>query len=133
MEMNPTVVIAAVVAVAATFLLIRWSRRHEAPPPVDVPVARPAASTTATRDDRDSAPLVEWLLARASEQTGMNIAGDALARDRIAQAAVDAMHELREGRTASINLPFLAADPSGPKHFAIRLRRNLGSSFEVEA
>lgn len=125
--MNTTVIIIAVVAVAATFLLIRWSRRNEAAAPVETAPPRPAARTSGANQT-----LVEWLLARATEQTGVNLAGDALARDRIEQAAAQAMDELREGRSASVNLPFLAADASGPKHFAVRFKRNPDSTFELE-
>jgi hypothetical protein len=133
MELTPGVVIViAAVAVAASVLVVRWSRRSEAAPPVEVRVT-PAPRNTTTADERESEPLVAWLLDRAFEQTGVRVVNDALARDRIAQAAVQAMATLRAGESATISLPFLTADRRGPKHFNVRFRRKPDSTFVVES
>ena len=81
----------------------------------------------------ESDPLVNWLLDRAFEQTGISVADDALARDRIAQAAAKATEDLRTHGSATISLPFLAADAQGPKHFSVRFKRNLDSTFELQS
>ncbi len=132
MELNPGVIIAVAVAMAVTFVLIRWGRRHEAAPPVNAPRTPLRSNTMAARDERGSGPLVEWLLDRASEQTGVNVTDDPLARERIAQAAVKAMEELRDGGSATISLPFLSADAQGPKHFLVQFKRNPDSTFELQ-
>lgn len=131
MELTSGVVIVLAVVAVVTFVLIRWARRHEAAPPVDAPHARVRSNTMAARDERES-PLVHWLLDRASEQAGFSVADDPLARQRIEQAAVKAMEDLRTGGSATISLPFLSADAQGPKHFDVRFKRNPDSTFELQ-
>jgi hypothetical protein len=132
-ELTPGVVIVvAVVAVAVSFVLIRWGRRHEAPAPVDVRATPARSNTMASREERDGDPLVDWLLERAFEQTGIRVSDDPLARQRIAQAALQAMDELRTGGSATVSLPFLTADAQGPKHFNVRFKRNPDSTFETQ-
>jgi hypothetical protein len=134
MDLNPAVVISvAVGAVAVLFVLVRW-RRGEAAAPVDRPAPHPQpvrSNTMAAREGRENEPLVTWLLERAAEQTGVPVANDAMARQRLAEAAAKSTDVLRAGGTATINLPFLTADPSGPKHFTIEFKRNANSTFEV--
>ena len=131
-ELTPGVVIIFAVVVVVTIVLIRWSRRHEAAPPVDAPGTRVRNNTMAAREDRESPPLVHWLLDRASEQTGVRVDDDPLARERIVKAAEKAMEDLRTGGSATISLPFLTADAGGPKHFAVRFKRNPDSTFELQ-
>jgi hypothetical protein len=131
-ELTPGVVIILAVVVVVTFVLIRWARRHEAAPPVDAPHTPVRSNTMAARGERESNPLVQWLLDRAAEQTGFSVADDPLARERIEQAAVKAMEDLRTGDSATISLPFLVADAQGPKHFAVQFKRNLDSTFELQ-
>ena len=134
MELSQAVVIAVVVGAVVSVVLIRWTRRGEAAAPVDRPSApaTPVRSTaTAAREQRESQTLVNWLLERASEQTGVNLAHDALARERIVKAAAQATEDLRAG-SATISLPFLTADERGPHHFNIEFKRNPDSTFEVE-
>lgn len=131
MEVTPGVIIVVAVVVVVSFVLFLWGRRHEAAPPVDAPGTRAGSSTMAVRDEREAEPLVNWLLDRALEQTGVNVAGDPLARQRIVQAAGEAMEQLRTRDSAFISLPFLVADAQGPRHFDVRFRRNADSSFEL--
>ena len=131
MELTPGVVIIVAAVAVVSFFLIR-SRRQEAAPPVNDPNVSTKARTMVSRDERESHSLVDWLLDRAFEETGVKVADDALARERIAQAAVKAMEELRTGGSATINLPFLTADARGPKHFNVQFKRNLDSTFEVQ-
>lgn len=134
MELTPGIVITIALVVIAGFVLVRWNARHEAASPEEPRTADAPSSVVpaASRDERASDPLVNWLLDRASEQTGVPVASDAVARGRIAEAAAKAMDDLRAGRSTSINLPFLVADASGPKHFAVRFQRNVDSTFELQ-
>jgi hypothetical protein len=131
-ELTPGVIILAVVAVVVIFVLVRWRFRHEAAAPVDAPHTPSRTSTMAAREERESHPLVNWLLERAFEQTGVKVADDPLARKRIAEAAVSATEDLRNGGSATISLPFLTADARGPKHFNVRFKRKQDSTFELE-
>ena len=131
MDLNPAVVISvAVGAVAVLFVLVRW-RRGEAAAPVDARVAPVRSNSMAAREGRENEPLVRWVLDRAFEQTGVRVADDPLARKRIEEAVAHSMDVLRNGGTVTINLPFLAADRSGPKHFSVEFKRNANSTFEV--
>jgi hypothetical protein len=130
-ELTPGVVIIVAVVAVGSFVLIRWARRHEAAPPAEAPHPAVRSSTMAAREERESQPLVNWLLDRAFEQTGVSVADDALARERIVQAAVQAVEDLRAGE-ATISLPFLIADARGPKHFIVRFKRNPDSTFELQ-
>lgn len=133
MDLTPSVVLVAVVVVAVSFVLIRWGRRREAAPPVDAPPTPGRRPAMAARDEGGNDALVNWLLDRATEQTGVALADDALARDRIAQAAVKAMEDLRAYGTATISLPFLVADAQGPKHFDVEFKQNVDSTFELRS
>ena len=132
MELTPGVVILVAVVAVVSFALIRWGRRHEAAPPVKAPHTPVRSNAMAAREESESHPLVHWLLDRAFEQTGVRVADDALARERIAQAAVKAMGDLRAGGSATISLPFLTADARGPKHFNVQFKRNPDSTFELQ-
>jgi hypothetical protein len=132
-ELTPGVIIFAVVAVAVSFVLVRWEFRHEAPAPLDAPHTPARSGTMAAREERESHPLVNWLLDRAFEQTGVKMADDPLARERIVQAAVTATEDLRTGGSATISLPFLTADARGPKHFNVQFKRKPDSTFEVQS
>ena len=132
MELSPTVIVVAVVGLIAVVVLSRWGKRHEAAAPVDTPSPAARASMTAARDDRETQALAGWLLERANEQTGLRVADDALARDRITQAASLALEHLRSGTSTTISLPFLTADAQGPRHFSVTFKRNPDSTFELQ-
>ena len=133
-ELTPGILIVVVaVAIAVSIVLVRWMRRHEAAPPLDAPrsspVGSPAVPATA---ERDSQSLVRWLLDRASEETGVRVADDPLAHQRIVEAAARAMEDLRTHGSATVSVPFLVADARGPKHFDVRVKRNPDSTFELQ-
>ena len=67
--------------------------------------------------------VAAWLLHQASQQTGVRLAGDAMVSERINNAAVLALRSLSDQPSATVNLPFLTADASGPKHFLTVLTR----------
>ncbi len=77
-------------------------------------------------DDFDSC-IVEWMLATFQEQEGIDLSRDRMALQRIREAAEKAKIELSSMAATSLNLPFITADASGPKHLEMGLSR---SQFE---
>ncbi|MEO0456771.1 MAG: molecular chaperone DnaK [Cyanobacteria bacterium P01_A01_bin.114] len=77
-------------------------------------------------DDFDNC-IVTWMLASFREQEGLDLSKDRMALQRIREAAEKAKIELSTMMTTSINLPFIAADETGPKHLEADLTR---SQFE---
>jgi molecular chaperone DnaK len=73
-------------------------------------------------DDFDNC-IVEWMLTAFREQDGIDLAGDRMALQRIREAAEKAKIELSSMPSTSINLPFITADESGPKHLEMSLTR----------
>ncbi|HVG30892.1 MAG TPA: molecular chaperone DnaK [Pyrinomonadaceae bacterium] len=68
--------------------------------------------------------IIDWMVAQFSEETGINLREDRLALQRLKEAAERAKCELSSLSETSINLPFIAADASGPKHFSKTLTRD---------
>jgi molecular chaperone DnaK len=73
-------------------------------------------------DDFDSA-LVQWLIDNFREQEGVDLSSDRMAMQRLREAAEKAKIELSNMLTTTINLPFITADESGPKHMELELTR----------
>ncbi len=67
--------------------------------------------------------IVSHLLSRFREETGLDVSGDKMALQRLKEAAERAKHELSSATSTDVNLPFLAADASGPKHLHATLAR----------
>ncbi len=67
--------------------------------------------------------IVQDLLRRFLAETGIDLSQDKMAMQRLREAAEKAKHELSSSTETEINLPFLTADASGPKHFSARLSR----------
>ena len=67
--------------------------------------------------------IQEFLVAEFKSQTGMDIAGDKLAIQRIKEAAEKAKIELSSTSQTEVNLPYLSADASGPKHLQVNVTR----------
>ncbi len=133
MELTPgVVIILVVVVVVVSFVLIRRRSGHEVALPMESLATPLRSNSMAAKEGRENVPLVGWLLERASEQTGIRVADDPLARARIEEAAVEAMEDLQTGGAASISLPFLTADANGPRHFSVQFKRNPDSSFEEQ-
>lgn len=63
------------------------------------------------------------MTARFQEQQGVDLLGDPMAMQRLRDAAEKAKIELSNMSTTSINLPFISADASGPKHLEVELTR----------
>jgi molecular chaperone DnaK len=70
-------------------------------------------------DDR----IIKWLIDEFKKDTGIDIHGDKLVMQRLKDAAEKAKIELSAAVETEVNLPFLTADASGPKHLQIKLSR----------
>lgn len=71
--------------------------------------------------------LIRHLVSTFKSDTGVDISGDPMAMQRLKEAAEKAKIELSSAQTTDINLPFLTADQTGPKHLNLSLSR---SQFE---
>lgn len=72
--------------------------------------------------------LVEYLAAEFKKDQGIDLKNDKLALQRLKEAAEKAKIELSSSQQTEINLPFITADASGPKHLTMKLTR---AKFEV--
>jgi len=73
-------------------------------------------------DDYD-ARIVQWLVAEYRKDQGIDLSNDKQAMQRLSEAAEKAKVELSSVVQTSINLPFITADQSGPKHLEYTLTR----------
>lgn len=69
------------------------------------------------------ARILKYLIEEFKAQTGIDLSNDKLALQRLKEAAEKAKIELSSKTSADINLPFLTADSTGPKHFNTTLTR----------
>ena len=67
--------------------------------------------------------IIDWLLAGFKAEHGIDLQNDRLALQRLKEAAERAKCELSSLKDTNISLPFIAADPSGPKHINANLTR----------
>lgn len=77
-------------------------------------------------DDFDTC-LARWMMEQFQEREGVDISEDKMALQRIREAAEKAKIELSAMATTTVNLPFITADETGPKHLEMELSR---SQFE---
>src|SRR5918998_1302456 len=73
-------------------------------------------------DNFDKA-LVDWLASEFKRGQGIDLKNDPMALQRLYEAAEKAKIELSTAQESQINLPFITADQSGPKHLDVRLTR----------
>ncbi len=73
-------------------------------------------------DDFDKR-IMDWLVSSFKAETGVDLSGDKMAMQRLKEAAEKAKIELSGMTTANINLPFITADATGPKHLDMTLSR----------
>src|SRR5271167_1049444 len=67
--------------------------------------------------------IIDWLIQEFKKEQGIDVSRDQMALQRLKEAAEKAKIELSTLLETEINLPFLTADASGPKHLAIKLTR----------
>jgi molecular chaperone DnaK len=77
-------------------------------------------------DDVDEA-LIKWIIDEFKRDQGIDLTSDKMALQRLKEAAEKAKVELSTAMETEINLPFITADQSGPKHLVMKLTR---SKFE---
>ena len=73
-------------------------------------------------DDFDNR-LIDWLTNEFKNDSGIDLSGDVMALQRLKEAAENAKKELSSATETEINLPFITADASGPKHLVKKLTR----------
>ena len=73
-------------------------------------------------DDLDQR-VIEWLIAEFKKTDGVDLGKDRMALQRLREAAEKAKIELSTVVETEINLPFITADASGPKHMVLKLTR----------
>src|SRR5689334_18200852 len=73
-------------------------------------------------DDLDDR-VIEWLVAEFKKNEGIDLAKDRMALQRLKEGAEKAKIELSTAMETDINLPFITADASGPKHLQMKLTR----------
>lgn len=73
-------------------------------------------------DDIDEA-IIDWLVTNFKKETGIDLRQDKMALQRLKEAAEKAKCELSSMLETQINLPFISADASGPKHLNVTLTR----------
>ena len=67
--------------------------------------------------------LIEYLAAEFKKDTGIDVHNDPLALQRLKEAAEKAKIELSSAQQTEVNLPYITADASGPKHLVVKLTR----------
>ena len=73
-------------------------------------------------EDFDNA-IVDYLLSEFKKENGIDLKSDKLALQRLKEAAEKAKIELSSAAQTEINLPFITADKTGPKHINLKMTR----------
>ncbi len=73
-------------------------------------------------DDLDQL-VMQWLVDEFKKENGIDLSKDVMAVQRLKEAAEKAKCELSSATSTDINLPFITADASGPKHLAVQLTK----------
>src|ERR1700751_4943815 len=68
--------------------------------------------------------IIDWIIAEFKKGQGIDLSADKMALQRLKEAAEKAKMELSTTMETEINLPFVTADQSGPKHLAMKLTRS---------
>jgi molecular chaperone DnaK len=67
--------------------------------------------------------IINWLCDEFKKESGIDLRNDKMALQRLKEAAEKAKHELSNMTETDVNLPFVTADATGPKHLNIKLTR----------
>ena len=68
--------------------------------------------------------IIDFLAEEFMKDQGIDLRGDKMALQRLKEAAEKAKHELSSSMETDVNLPFITADASGPKHLNIKISRS---------
>lgn len=82
-------------------------------------------------DDFDQ-KIVDWLMAEFKKDQGIDLSADKIALQRVREAAEKAKIELSSQNETEVNLPFITADASGPKHLTVKLSKAKLESLVME-
>ena len=93
----------------------------------DVVEVKSTNGDTQLGGDNFDSVILEWLIAEFKKDQGVDLKNDKMALQRLKEAAEKAKVELSSAQETDINLPFITADQSGPKHLNLKLSR---SKFE---
>ncbi len=81
--------------------------------------------------------IITWLAEEFKKESGIDVRSDALALQRLDEAAEKAKIELSTANETEVNIPFITSDSSGPRHFLIKMTRakleDLSSEFITRA
>ena len=67
--------------------------------------------------------IMAWITSEFKKETGIDISKDALAKQRLKEAAEKTKHELSTMKEVEINIPFITSDANGPKHLLMKMTR----------
>jgi molecular chaperone DnaK len=67
--------------------------------------------------------VIDYLIAEFKKDQGLDLSKDSMALQRLREAAEKAKHELSSAQSTDINLPYITADQTGPKHLTLKLTR----------
>ncbi|SFF88962.1 molecular chaperone DnaK [Neptunomonas qingdaonensis] len=76
--------------------------------------------------------LIEYLAAEFKKESGIDLHNDPLALQRLKEAAEKAKVELSTSQSTDVNLPYITADASGPKHLNVKITRSKLESLVEE-
>jgi molecular chaperone DnaK len=93
----------------------------------DVVEVKSTNGDTLLGGDNFDSVILEWLVAEFKKDQGVDLKNDKMALQRLKEAAEKAKVELSSASETDINLPFITADQTGPKHLNLKLSR---SKFE---
>jgi molecular chaperone DnaK len=102
-----------------TILEMGWDDEHKA---ATFEVISTSGDTQLGGTDMDNA-LVDYITNQFRKETGIDLKNDKMAMQRVREAAEKAKVELSSTVSTDLNLPFITADQSGPKHLTMSLNR----------
>ncbi len=76
--------------------------------------------------------IVEFLIDQFKKENGIDLRNDKMALQRLKEAAEKAKHELSSSTETEINLPFITADQTGPKHLVVKMNRSKLESLVMD-
>ena len=120
---------AAVLLVGAAIAFLRQtSQKKEELNRVQRPLPPSVKNTSSSSPDRSSR-LIDWICDQALAQTSIQMKNDPLALTRIEEASVKCLQALQTSESTEIDLPFISADASGPKHFRATVTRKMAQDI----
>src|SRR3990167_5868675 len=102
-----------------TTLEMGWDYEHKA---ATFEVISTSGDTQLGGTDMDNA-LVDYIAKEFKKDTGIDLKNDKMAMQRVREAAEKAKVELSSTMSTDMNLPFITADQTGPKHLTMTLNR----------